>query len=252
LDQGFELQAVFKISRKQHNSTDQGVVQLLDRFGREFETVDADQYRAESHFLLSLLHEQGQGFDMPGVRKHVHHPCTLEFKTMLPAQNSGIACKAGGVAGNVQEPGRPARRDMRKHFLGAGTWGIDQDLIVGLAQPGRLTRLEREVRAMEVGVFDPVSNGIVSRSLDQAFVALHSNDFTGMPGQRKGEVSEPAKQVENAVIGCRLEQFYGAIDHQSIHFAVDLDEIRRLEADGYIMGRQAVLELDVGRLQRSN
>ena len=105
---------------------------------------------------------------------------------------------------------------------------------------------------MEPGVVQRVSLRIVAGLADQGGVTLHAHRQRRSFRQRQREVAQAAEQVQHAVGGGQVQQVQRADDHATVHFSVNLDEIRRAECEFHAELRQRVAELDLGGLQAVN
>src|SRR6185312_10040708 len=65
------------------------------------------------------LYEQCNRLDMRGVRKHIDHARGTQLVTSLMHQDTGIACKSGGVAGHIHESARCMLSKAADHFVRA-------------------------------------------------------------------------------------------------------------------------------------
>ena len=93
---------------------------------------------------------------------------------------------------------------------------------------------------------------IAPRPSDQASVTLDTHHARSAARDRQREIADATEQVQDPVGRRQLEQLQRPFDHPAVDFAVDLGEVARRKAQGQVVGRQLVvqIDLDVQRLDR--
>ena len=61
---------------------------------------------------------------MPGMGKHVHHTSRHQDKAMLVHQDTGVACEAGRMTGNVDQARGTQAGEGCYRVRGACAWGL--------------------------------------------------------------------------------------------------------------------------------
>ena len=118
---------------------------------------------------------------------------------------------------------------MAHDFQRPGPGRIQQHQIEAFPRPGHADYVAAQIRLVETGVVDAVAPGILLGTGHHGELPLDPHHFTGLTGQRQGEVADAAEQIQHLVILGRPQPRQRLGHHALVDGAVDLNEVARGE-----------------------
>lgn len=187
---------------------------------------------------------------MRGLRKHIHDACSGQPVTAFLHQKPGIPGQRRRMTGHVHDPPDAVEIQLPEHLDGTGTGRVKQHFAVRLFLPGLHRVILGQVAGEKFGIGDAVAFGIFPGAHDQAGVAFDADHLTGGLRQWQGEITQPAEQVQDHIVGCRAQQLDRPRNHRFVQRGVDLDEIQRPEPVTDAMNGQIEVQRRIILMQR--